>query len=78
MFFPKFLPRKYSIYNIYNMCLRNDAQSMFRETGKNQGKSNNSCHFLINIFFLIFYVNIQPCCSKKQEWIFQQKNQTDN
>ena len=45
---------------------------------KIQGKGNNSRHFLMNIFFLIFYVNIQPCCSKKQEWIFQQKNQTDN
>ena len=45
--------------------------------GKNQGKGNNSCHFLINIFFLIFYVNIQPC-SEKQEWVFQQKNHTDH
>ena len=43
---------------------------------KKQGKGNDSCDFLINIFFLIFYVNIQPC--SKKEWIFQQKNQTDN
>ena len=43
---------------------------------KKQGKGNDSCDFLTNIFFLIFYVNIQPCF--KKEWIFQQKNQTDN
>ena len=49
----------------------------FLESGrKNQGKGNDSCDILINIFFLIFYVNIQPC--PKKEWIFQQKNQTDN
>ena len=49
----------------------------FLERGrKNQGKGNDSCDILINIFFLIFYVNIQPCPIK--EWIFQQKNQTDN
>ena len=43
---------------------------------KKQGKGKDSCDFLINIFFLIFCVNIQPC--SKKEWIFQQKNQTDN
>ena len=31
----------------------------FLERGrKNQGKGNDSCDILINIFFLIFYVNI--------------------
>ena len=50
---------------------------MFRDRRrKEQGKGNDSCDFLINIFFPIFYVNIQPC--SKKEWIFQQKNQTDN
>ena len=43
---------------------------------KTLGKGDDSYDFLINIFFLIFYVNIQPC--SKKEWIFQQKNQTDN
>ena len=49
----------------------------FLERGrKKQGKGNDSCDILINIFLLIFYVNMQPC--SKKESIFQQKNQTDN
>ena len=36
---------------------------------KKQGRGNNSCHFLIINFFLVFY--IQPSCSKT-------KNQTIN
>ena len=43
---------------------------------KKQDKGNDSCDFLINIFFLIFYVKIQPY--SKKERIFQQKNQTDD
>ena len=43
---------------------------------KKQGKSKDSCDSLINIFFLIFYVNIQSF--SKKEWIFQQKNHIDN
>ena len=43
---------------------------------KMQGNGNDSCDFLINNFFLIFYIKIQPC--SKKEWIYQQKNQTDN
>ena len=29
-----------------------------------QGRDNGSCHFLINIFFLVFYKNIEPSFSK--------------
>ena len=53
---------------MHNQCLERER--------KKKGKGNNSCNFLINIFLLIFYVNIQPC--SKKEWIFQQKNQTGN
>ena len=53
---------------MYDRCLERGRKKCI--------KSNDSCDFLINIFFLIFYVNIQPC--SKKEWIFHQKNQTDN
>ena len=46
----------YGICNIYNRYLRNDGQSMFRE----RVGVTILATFLINIFFLLFYVNIQP------------------
>ena len=67
----------YNIYDIYiiGIYLRNDVRLMFRERDrekragreierKKQGKDNHSSHFLIIIFFLVFYVNVQPSCSK--------------
>ena len=60
----KISPTKMS-YNIYNRNLRNDARSMFRERcRKNRVGATSLATFLINIFFLVFYVNIQPFCSK--------------
>ena len=41
---------------------------------KTLGKGDDSYDFLINIFFLIFYVNIQPCCSKKRMEISTKKS----
>ena len=76
MFLQKFLPRKYLIIfmmYIIGIYLRNDVRVMFRDREKRawreierkeQGRDNHSCHFLIIIFSLVFYVNIQPSCSK--------------
>ena len=65
----------YNIYNIYNRNLRNDARSMFRERGreKNRAGATILATFLINIFFLVFYVNIQPSCSKTRMEYFNIK-----
>ena len=41
-------------------------KSMFRERQREKNRVGETilATFLINIFFLIFYVNIQPSCSK--------------
>ena len=51
---------------IYNRNLRNDAQSTFRVRKKTVGATMNLATFLINVFFLVFYVNIHLV--PKQEW----------
>ena len=57
-----------NIYNIYNRNLRNDARSMLRERERERERNRIGATilatFLINIFCLVFYVNIQPSCSK--------------
>ena len=56
----------YNIYNIYNRNLRNDAQSMFREGEREKNRVGTVilATFLINIFFLVFFVNTHSSCSK--------------
>ena len=63
----------YNIYNIYNRNLRNDAESMFREREKNRVGAMVLATFLINIFFLVIYVNIQPSFSKTRTEYFNIK-----
>ena len=48
-------------------ALRNDAQLVFRETEKKEQRFNEQqilAFFLISIFSIVFYVNIQPSGSK--------------
>ena len=52
----------YKIYNIYNRNLRNVVWSIFRERERKKILAT----FLINIFFPVFYVYIQPSCSKSR------------
>ena len=59
----------YNIYNIYNRHLRNDAQSIFRDREREKILAT----FQINILFLVFYVNIQPSCSKTKREYFNIK-----
>ena len=61
------------IYNIYNRNLRNDAQSMFREGDKNRVGATVLATFLINIFFLVFYINIKTSFSKTRIEYFNRK-----
>ena len=57
-----------NIHNIYNRNLRNAAQSMFRER-ENKVGATILATFLINIFFLVFFVNIQTsCCKTRMEY----------
>ena len=63
----------YNIYNIYNRYLRNIAPSMFRERERERKKILAT--FLINIFFLVFYVNI---LFQNKNGKFQHKSQTIN
>ena len=55
-------------YNIYNRKLRNESK---RER-KKRGRGNNSCHFS-DQYFLVFYVNIRPTCSKTRTEYFNIK-----
>ena len=52
------------IFNIYNRYLRNDTQSMFSKREKSRIGTTVLATFLINVFFLVSYVNIQPSCSE--------------
>ena len=48
-------------------ALRNDAQLVFRETEKKEQRFKEQqifAFFLISIFSIVFYVNIQPSGSK--------------
>ena len=53
-------------------CLERDREK------KNRLGATNLATFLINIFCLVFYVNIQPSCSQMNNGIFQHKNYTIN
>ena len=59
----------YNIYNIYNRHLRNDARSIFRDREREKILAT----FQINISFLVFYVNMQPSCSKTKREYFNIK-----
>ena len=59
----------YNIYNIYNRHFRNDARSIFRDREREKILAT----FQINILFLVFYVNIQPSCSKTKREYFNIK-----
>ena len=49
-------------------------QSVFREREKEkQGRGNDSCHFSDQYFLIVFYVNIQPSCSKTRMEYFNIK-----
>ena len=50
----------YNIYNIYNRNLRNDTRCL----EKDRVVEMILATFLSNIFFLVFYINIHPSCSK--------------
>ena len=58
---------------MYNRYLRNDTQSVFSEREKNRVGATVLATFLINIFFLVSYVNIQPSCSKTRMEYFNVK-----
>ena len=62
----------YNIY-IYNRYFRNNALSMFRESNKGKVGATFLATILINVFFLIFHVNIQPSCSKARMEYFNIK-----
>ena len=49
-------------------CLERDRER------KNSVGSRILVTFLINVFFLVFYVNIQPSCSKINNGIFEHEN----
>ena len=55
-----------------NQCLERQRE---RERVGVKRRGNNSCHFsvLINIFFLVFYVNIQSSCPKTRMEYFSTK-----
>ena len=63
----------HNIYNIYNRYLRNDVRSMFREGEKSRAGTTILATFVAIIFFLVFYVNIQPSCSKTRMEYFNIK-----
>ena len=44
-----------------------------RERERKQGRATILATFLINIFFLVFYVNNQPSCSKIRMGHFHMK-----
>ena len=50
---------------MHNQCLKKEK--------KNMVEAMILAIFLINIFFLVFYVNIQPSCSKTQMEYFNIK-----
>ena len=50
---------------MHNQCLEKEK--------KNMVEAMILAIFLINIFFLVFYVNIQPSCSKTQMEYFNIK-----
>ena len=54
---------------IYDKYLREREREREREK---QGRGNDSCHFC-DQYFLDFYVNIQPCCSKTRIGYFNIK-----
>ena len=55
-------------YNIYKRNLRNDARSMLREREreKNRVEATILAIFLINIFFFVYYENINHLVSKQE------------
>ena len=53
----------------HDRCLERERE---REK-KNKVGATILATFLINIFFLVFYVNIQPCCSKTRMEYFNVK-----
>ena len=63
----------HNIYNIYNSYLRNNVRSMFREGEKSRAGTTILATFVAIIFFLVFYVNIQPSCSKTRMEYFNIK-----
>ena len=63
----------YNIYNIYNRSLKNDVQTVLRETEKKSRVGTILATYLINIFLIVFYVSIQPSCSKTRMEYFNIK-----
>ena len=65
---------------IYNRNFRNDARSIFREREREREREKKNGvgatilgTFLVNIFFLVFYVNIQPSFSETRIECFNMK-----
>ena len=57
---------------MYNQCLEKERERE-REKKKNKAGAMILATFLINIFFLVFNVNIQPSCSKRRTEYFNIK-----
>ena len=68
----------YSICNIYNRYLTNDAQSMLRERGSGKSRGNNSCHFSDQYFLPSFLCKHLTVLSQNKNGIIQHKNKTIN
>ena len=64
----------YNIYNIYNRSLKNDVQTVLRETEKKKQGRDNSCHFSDQYFLNCFLCEHPTILFQNKNGIFQHKN----